>query len=328
MKHEIDLKNYEIRTDLIDFYLNNCIYNNNYKNINIKRYYNDSNKMNKGNYTVISYDDITDTDNYYNVCDVLIKELNYILKKNNINEKDSCLIVGLGNNESTPDSLGPKTIENVIVTNPIYELNELDEGFRRTYKIIPNVYANTGIETMEYIKSITNTINPDFIIIIDALASESTERINKTIQISDCGISPGSGVGNNRMELSNIFFWKKVIVIGIPTVVDASIIAFDTINYLYKNYAYNKKNLKNPKNRFILYNNITYNEEIDSISKENLFGIIGKLDNNELKQLVYEVLSPVGLNTMVTTKEIDFMIKKESELLGYAINKVLHKKYR
>ena len=78
----------------------------------------------------------------------------------------------------------------------------------------------------------------------------------------------------------------------------------------------------------ILYNNITYNEEIDSISKENLFGIIGKLDNNELKQLVYEVLSPVGLNTMVTTKEIDFMIKKESELLGYAINKVLHKKYR
>ena len=64
MKHEIDLKNYEIRTDLIDFYLNNCIYNNNYKNINIKRYYNDSNKMNKGNYTVISYDDITDTDNY------------------------------------------------------------------------------------------------------------------------------------------------------------------------------------------------------------------------------------------------------------------------
>ena len=201
MKHEIDLKNYEIRTDLIDFYLNNCIYNNNYKNINIKRYYNDSNKMNKGNYTVISYDDITDTDNYYNVCDVLIKELNYILKKNNINEKDSCLIVGLGNNESTPDSLGPKTIENVIVTNPIYELNELDEGFRRTYKIIPNVYANTGIETMEYIKSITNTINPDFIIIIDALASESTERINKTIQISDCGISPGSGVGNNRIEL-------------------------------------------------------------------------------------------------------------------------------
>ena len=181
---------------------------------------------------------------------------------------------------------------------------------------------------MEYIKSITNTINPDFIIIIDALASESTERINKTIQISDCGISPGSGVGNNRMELSKKTLGKKVIVIGIPTVVDASIIAFDTINYLYKNYAYNKKNLKNPKNRFILYNNITYNEEIDSISKENLFGIIGKLDNNELKQLVYEVLSPVGLNTMVTTKEIDFMIKKESELLGYAINKVLHKKYR
>ena len=72
MKHEIDLKNYEIRTDLIDFYLNNCIYNNNYKNINIKRYYNDSNKMNKGNYTVISYDDITDKDNNYNVCDVLI----------------------------------------------------------------------------------------------------------------------------------------------------------------------------------------------------------------------------------------------------------------
>ena len=76
MKHEIDLKNYEIRTDLIDFYLNNCIYNNNYKNINIKRYYNDSNKMNKGNYTVISYDDITDKDKYYNIYNILIKKIN------------------------------------------------------------------------------------------------------------------------------------------------------------------------------------------------------------------------------------------------------------
>ena len=75
-------------------------------------------------------------------------------------------------------------------------------------------------------------------------------------------------------------------------------------------------------------NNFFLGIQLLRLSKENLFGIIGKLDNNELKQLVYEVLSPVGLNTMVTTKEIDFMIKKESELLGYAINKVLHKKYR
>lgn len=336
MKHEIDLKSYEIRTDLIDYYINDT--NINVKeydefNVNVKRFYIDKeyesliNKK-KGNYTTISYDDITDQTNFLNVSNILIKELKNILEINKIKKNDSCLIIGLGNIESTPDALGPKTIKEILVTNPLYELNQLEEGFMRTYAISPNVYANTGIETTDYIKSIIKEINVDFLIVIDSLASESIDRINKTIQITDTGIHPGSGIGNKRKEISYETTGIKTIAIGIPTVVDATTIIVDTIGYLYKNYATNKKSMHNPKSRLILYKDIKYNEEIKESDKKKLFGIIGTLNDTEIRQLINEVLTPVGLNMMVTPKEVDFMISKESQLLSNAINKVLHKKYR
>ena len=120
------------------------------------------------------------------------------------------------------------------------------------------VIAATGIETSDFIKGIVKEINPDLIIAIDALASGSVERLNKTIQITDTGISPGGGIGNKRKEISYEEFGVKVIAIGVPTVVDAVTIVSDTINYMYKHYSYNKMNIKNPKNKLISALNNNY----------------------------------------------------------------------
>ena len=213
MNHEIDLKKYQIRTDLaIDLIKRNNIkgIKSSYKiigDIKITDVYinkESEKKINKkeGNYITIEFDDVTDYDNKEKVKQIFIKELKKIIKNNNIKNEDSCLIVGLGNAASTPDSLGPKAVSNVVVTNHLFVYGDVKEGFRKTYALSPGVMGSTGIETSELIKSVVNSIKPGFILVIDALASQSVERVNKTIQMTDTGIQPGSGVGNSRKELS------------------------------------------------------------------------------------------------------------------------------
>ena len=216
----------------------------------------------------------------------------------------------------------------ITVLGDMFELGENSKGFRRTYALSPGVTGETGIETSDLIKNVVNNIKPDFIIVVDALASGSIDRLNKTIQITDTGINPGSGVGNNRKEISKETTGVPVISIGIPTVVDAVTIVSDTINYIYKNYAYMKEN-KTPKNKLLVSTQINYLEEEYELSdndKKNLMGIIGNLNDEEIKELIYEVLTPIGYNLMVTPKEIDFMIKKLASTLSDSINRALHKK--
>ena len=210
-----------------------------YENNSIKVtdvYLNEKNSLGKkrGNYITIEFNDITDTQNRKYVEEVLIDEIKKMLKKMNIKENDSCLIVGLGNEKSTPDSLGPLTINNIIVTNHLYLLNQLDSSFRRVSALNPGVMGQTGIDTSDIILSVVNSLKPDFIITIDALASQSIERVNKTIQITDTGISPGSGVGNKRKELSIHRIGLPVIAIGVPTIVDAVTITSEAIDYILK----------------------------------------------------------------------------------------------
>lgn len=341
MKHEIDLKKYQIRTDLALELIEKKkrikginSYQEIVEDIKITKVVIDSegsNQINKkpGNYITIEFDDITDYNNSLKVKKIFIKELKELIKKNNIKDSDTCLIVGLGNSNSTPDSLGPKVISKIVVTNHLFEYGSLEEGFRRTYALSPGVMGNTGIETSELIKSLVDSLKPDFIIIVDALASQSIERVNKTIQMTDTGIHPGSGVGNSRKELSRETLNVPVIAVGVPTVVDAVTIVSDTINYMIKNYAYMKNNINNPVNKLIPASNINYLKEPIEVNKEDkkqLLGIIGNLDESEIKQLIFEVLTPVGYNLMVTPKEIDFLIDKLSDIIGNGINDSLHKK--
>ena len=336
MKHEINLNNIDIHTDLaIDILESNTNLDGvkqvikNIDGISITDVRLDKeNSLNKkdGNYVTIEFDDITDTTNYNKVKDVVKIELSNLLNKMNIKSTDTCLFIGLGNAKSTPDSLGPKVSRDIIVTRHIYDLGELDSKYRVVSVITPGVSANTGIETSDIVESIVKKIKPDFIIAVDALASGSIDRVNKTIQMTDTGIHPGSGIGNTRKEISRDIINIPVIAIGVPTVVDASVIVADTINYMYKHYAFNKEYSKNPKSK-LTFNNVNYlnkNIVINTKDKEDLFGLIGKLNSNEIKILINEVLNPIGYNLMVTPKEIDFVIDKLSTLISSSVNETLH----
>lgn len=337
MGHEIDLKNYQIRTDLaIDLLQNNETLKGvkqNFFNVedikvtDVLLSKNNSLGKKEGNYVTIEFDDITDSSNRKMVEKVLKDEIKKMLIKMNIKGDDSCLIIGLGNDKSTPDSLGPLTINNILVTNHLYLLNQLDSTFRRVSALNPGVMGQTGIDTSDVISSIVNSIKPDFIITIDALASQSIDRVNKTIQMTDTGIQPGSGIGNKRKEISKSTIGIPVLSIGVPTVVDASVIVSDTINYMYKHYAFNKEYIKSPKSK-LTFNNVNYLNKKITISKEdkkNLFGLIGTLNNDEVRKLIYEVLTPIGYNLMVTPKEVDFVMDKLSLLISNSINNSLHK---
>lgn len=338
MKHKIDLSKYKIRTDLI-------IENENIKNSKKKEKIKDdkkitfinlnekeANKLEKkaGIYITVQFDDVTDTYNQKEVTKMVASSLKKLLKKMNIKEDASCLVIGLGNRNSTPDSLGPLVTDNIMVTRHLFILNEVDNSYRNVSIFLPGVMGSTGIETSDLIFSVINHVKPDFIIAVDALASNSIERVNKTIQITNTGIHPGSGVGNKRKEISQEILNIPVIAIGIPTVVDAVSVVSDTINYMQKHYAFHKKFIGSPLNRLVSSRKINYLKEevkINEKDKSDLLGLIGLLSENEIRNLIYEVLTPIGYNLMVTPKEIDFVIIKLAKVISDSINIALQKNY-
>lgn len=340
MNKEIDLSKYQLRTDLAIDDLNPKTILKGVKSKTEKKddivitevILDKDNDLQKkqGTYITIEFDDITDSENAEKVSNILEEALNKII---NIKKDSYGLIIGLGNDKSTPDSLGPLTINNIIVTNHIYLLGELSEEYKRVSAINPGVMGETGIETSDIIESVSDRINPDYLIVIDSLASKSIERLNKTIQITDTGIHPGSGIGNKRKEISYETLGIPVIAIGVPTVVDAAVIVSNTINFIYKNYEFNRSYKDDPKSKFT-FNNVNYlNKKIEENpeEKEKLLGLIGTLDEIELETFIYEVLNPIGYNFMVTPKEIDFIIQKLSVIISNSINKTIHsidKKYQ
>lgn len=332
MKHEIDLNKYNIRTDLIL----ESIENNNNKidtitenrdgilvtSVNVDDKSSSLLNKEKGKYTTILFEDATDSTNASKIEEVLISVLKeYIGNKNNI------LVIGLGNTKSTPDSLGPQTIEKLIITRHLFLLGEeVSSGIREVSSFCPGVMADTGIETSDYIKALTMEIKPELVIVIDALAAGSIERVNKSIQITDTGIHPGSGVGNMRKEISLKTIGIPVVAVGVPTVVEASVIVYDTINYLFKHISYLKDN--QDKNKLIFTRNNYLNKikdrDLSPKEKKDVLGVIGELSDTEQKNLINEVLTSVNYNFIVTPKEIDFVIDKLSTIIGNGINKCLH----
>ena len=332
MNKEVDLSKYQIRTDLavdeIDKksklkgvkYKEDII--NDMKVIVVKvEKENDINRK-PGKYITLEFNDITDIENRDKVIKTLTHTLSKMLK---FNDNSYGLIIGLGNDKSTPDSLGPLVIQDIIVTNHLFEIGEMSTSFKRISAISPGVTGETGIETSDIIEGIVKKINPDYIILIDSLASKSISRLNKTIQITDTGIHPGSGIGNKRKEISQDTLGIPVIAIGVPTVVDAAVIVSDTIDFIYKNYAFNKEYMKNPKSK--LSNSVNYlKKEIkeNKKDKQDLLGMIGLLNTEELQVLLYEVLNPIGYNLMVTPKEIDFVIDKLASVISASLNNSIH----
>lgn len=240
-----------------------------------------------------------DIDLMEDVSRALAKELISLVK---LNDNSVILVVGLGNWNITPDALGPKVIEKIMVTRHMTEFlpEQIDEGVRSVCALSPGVLGITGIETSEIILGVVNRVKPDLVIAIDALASRKLERVNTTIQIADTGINPGSGVGNNRKELSEKSLGIPVIAIGVPTVVDAATMANDTIDLVIDNLI---KEARKEKNFYEMLKNINREEKMT---------------------LINEVLSPRMGDLMVTPKEIDDFIEDISDVIADGLNISLH----
>ena len=328
--HTIDLGKYSLRTDLIIENNKKNDYTTKTKtkdNITIEK---TESKNNEEHYTTISFDDVTDKTNFQKVEEVLIDELKPYIESLNIDRNDTVLVVGLGNSNSTPDSLGPEVIRNTLVTKHLYSIGEVDDNYQCVAAISPEVTATTGIETSENIKALIKASSAKALIIIDALAASSINRVNKTIQITNTGIHPGSGVGNNRKELSKKTTNIPVIAIGIPTIVDAVTIVSDTFRYMQKQFSYKLNNINNNKLKLIPVTNQDYtsfSKELELENKKEILGEIGTLSEEDFKQLIYEVLSPINYNMMVTPTEIDFIVERLSLLIANSINKTLHKNF-
>lgn len=170
----------------------------------------------------------TDAELFDGRLDMVAKALKELLPKEGL-----VLVAGLGNDKITPDALGPKSIDYVLATRHIAgEIGKSVglENLRGVATIVPGVLGQTGMETGEIIKGISQAIKPSAVIVIDALASMSVKRLGSTIQMSNTGIVPGSGVGNHRFEISEKTMGSPVIAIGIPTVVDGATLVYDLLD--------------------------------------------------------------------------------------------------
>lgn len=209
---------------------------------------------------------------------------------------------------------------------------QVEEGYRPVSAIVPGVMGLTGMETSDIVFGVVEKIKPDFVIVIDALAARSISRVNSTIQISDTGIHPGSGVGNKRKEISKETLGRPVIAIGVPTVVDAVSITSDTIDFILKHFGRELKEGHRPA-RALAPAGLSFGERAE-LSEEDLpgeeerrtfLGMVGTLPEEEKRRLIYEVLSPLGHNLMVTPKEVDVFIEDMANLLANGLNAALHK---
>ena len=233
------------------------------------------------------------------ISQVLAKEIKG-LGKNRDNSK--ILIVGLGNWNITPDALGPKVVERVLVTRQFFVNynKEFDETVANVAALSPGVMGITGIETGEIIKGVVDKVKPDLVIAIDALASRKMDRVSNTIQISDTGINPGAGIGNNRMELSERNLGVPIIAIGIPTVVDAATIVNDTLDLI-----------------------------LDSLKTEakagsEFYDLLSKISSDEKYALIQDVLNPFMKNVVVTPTDIDELVDDLSIIVANGLNMALH----
>lgn len=264
---------------------------------------------------------------------IFAKDFHSFLKDLNISDDASCLIVGLGNWNVTPDALGPMATENLLITKHLFALQPetVSDGFRSVSAITPGVMGLTGIETSDIIHGVIEKTKPDFVIAIDALAARSIERVNSTIQVSDTGIHPGSGVGNKRKELSKETLGIPVIAIGIPTVVDAVTITSNTIDLILKHFGKELREGNRPSRSlapagmtFGKKRELTEDDLPDEEKRKTFMGMIGTLPEDEKRRLIHEVLAPLGHNLMVTPKEVDMFIEDMANVLASGLNAALH----
>lgn len=253
-----------------------------------------------GNYVTIECEGIkiNTTDKKKDLVEAIANQLQKLCNLKN----KKVLVIGLGNRRVTPDSLGPNVVSNLIVTRHLFQEFEgmNDDLLQVVSAISPGVMGQTGMETVEIVKGVVDTIKPDIVIAVDALASRKTNRVNTTIQIADTGVHPGSGVGNRRKGLTEKTLGVPVIAIGVPTVVDAATIVNDTMEELLKQLKSNDK------------------------TDEKMVNTIVQMNDGEKYEMIKEILYPYVGNLFVTPKEIDEVIERISDIVAMSLNRTLH----
>lgn len=248
-----------------------------------------------GNYVTIDVKNLklAEEEEIQKTAEILTNELKRIIDIH-VDKKDEILIVGLGNIYVTPDSLGAKVVKEIDITRHIvkYLPQYVDDETRCVSAISPGVLGTTGIETLEILKGIVDNIHPKLLIVIDALASRSIERISSSIQISDTGIVPGAGVGNTRLEISKKTLNLPVISLGIPTVVELATLVSEGIDI------------------FI--------DRLQDKAESNEY--LNKLQQNDKYEDVKEALNVGEYNMIVTPKEIDELIENMKDIVARGIN--------
>lgn len=257
-----------------------------------------------GTYITIEAEELSEFDDLYNerAAEILadnIQELMYPYMRSN----GSVLVIGLGNREVTADSLGPDVVERLLINRHILPAGDRNEhpedgGVLRLSALSPGVMAQTGMETAEIIKGIVKEVKPDMVIAIDALAARNTKRLNTTIQLSDKGIHPGSGVGNHRVGITQENIGVPVLAIGVPTVIDAPTIVNDTMENFIKTLAQTK--------------------ELQVMSQ-----VLAEYTPQEQYQLIREIISPEMVDMYVTPKDVDANVRVIGATLAQAINQVV-----
>ena len=238
----------------------------------------------QGTYITIEAPDLSvpDEDYHREISEEVAHHLKELI---DFSQQQSVLVVGLGNQDITADSLGPRAVGNIHMTRHVireYGLKSCSHmKMHQISGIVPGVMAQTGMETLEIVKGVINETRPDVVIAVDALAARSTKRLNRTIQITDTGIIPGSGVGNHRNGLTKETLGVKVIGIGVPTVVDAATIVQDSMEKLLQT-----------------------------------------LEEKEKKEFLEEMIPPALYSMFVTPKDVDETMKRLSYTISEGLNRV------
>ena len=236
----------------------------------------------QGTYITIEAPDLSvpDEDYHREISEEVAHHLKELI---DFSQQQSVLVVGLGNQDITADSLGPRAVENIHMTRHVireYGLKSCSHmKMHQISGIVPGVMAQTGMETLEIVQGVVTETKPDVVIAIDALAARSTARLNRTIQITDTGISPGSGVGNHREGLNEENLSVRVIGIGVPTVVDAATIVHDS-----------------------------------------MANLLDALEEEEQKEFLEEMISPKLYTMFVTPKDVDETVKYLSFTISEGLN--------
>ncbi len=229
---------------------------------------------------------------------VVGEELERLIDFTSLPEDPSIFVVGLGNWNATPDALGPQVVHYMMVTRHLYDEvpPELKEGLRSVCALSPGVMGLTGVQTADIIKGVVERIHPDVIIAIDALAARNVSRMGTTIQMSNTGIHPGSGLGKKRTGITEEVMEIPVIAIGIPTVVHATTIASDAVDKVFSNPNFGGPDAK----------------------------AFAEVDKKFKNQIINDILRPFLGELVVTPKGIDELIQDMSRCIAGGINIALH----